>query len=117
MDGIVVEDLPDSTIQSPVAAARTENIAHLALAPRFNIDMPTKEEDGKLAEIWAYAQGVAKSESIPDILWEAIHLESVLGAPRLGEARIDRLYRFAKLKRQEAQIQSELKNVSLTGRV
>lgn len=109
---IIVEDLPDQNpIQSPQAAARSEPIAHMALAPRFGIDMPNKQEEGKLAEIWAYAQSVAKSEDIQDIIWEVIHLEGVLGAPHLGETRLDKLYKYTKLKRQEAQIQSDLKNV------
>lgn len=115
---IQVEDVPvDKPIKSPQAEARSEPVAHLVLAPRFNINSPSKEEDGKLAEVWAYAQGVANSEDIQDILWEVVHLEGVLGAPRLGESRLDKLYRYAKLKRQEAQIQQELKDVSLTGRV
>lgn len=108
---IQTEDLPEQSVQSPQSIARSEPIAHLALAPRFNIDTPNKQEEGKLAEIWAYCQGMAKSENIQDIIWEAIHLEGVLGAPRLGESRLDRLYRYTKLKRQEAQIQSEIKNV------
>jgi hypothetical protein len=115
---ITVEELPNSKpIQSPQATARTEPIAHLSLAARFNIDTPNKQEEGKLAEIWAYAAGVAKSSEIPDIMWEVIHLEGVLGAPKLGEARIDRLYRYAKLKRQEIEIQEQLKNVSNSNRI
>lgn len=108
---VQVESVDEAPIQSPQAAARTETM-HLALASRFNIDMPNKQEDGKLAEIWAYAQSKAGSENIPDIIWEVIHLEGVLGSPRLGESRLDRLYKYAKLRRQEAQIQQELKNVS-----
>ncbi len=109
---IQVENLPDNTpVQSVQAAARTEPIAHMALAPRFGIDAPTDQENKQMSEVWALAQSVAKSESIQDVIWEVIHLEGVLGAPRLGESRLDRLYRYAKLKRQEAQIQSELKNV------
>lgn len=109
---IEVEDLPQKQIQSPQAASRGEPVVHLALAPRFNIDTPNKQEEGKLAEIWAYCQAMAKSENIQDIIWEAIHLEGVLGAPRLGESRLDRLYRYTKLKRQEAQIQNELRQVA-----
>ncbi len=114
MDGITVEPLPDSQqpVQSPVAAARSEPIAHLSLAPRFGIDTPNKQEESQLAEVWAYAQSKAKSENIPDIMWEVVHLEGVLGSPKLGESRLDRLYRYAKLRRQEAQIQTELKDVT-----
>ena len=109
---IIVEPLPgNESDQSPVAAARQDNIAHYALANRFGIDTPNKQEDGQLAEIWAYAQSKASSESIPDIIWEVIHLEGVIGSPRVGESRLDRLYRYAKLRRNEAQIQNEIKNV------
>lgn len=115
---IHVENVEDPTnIQSPVAAARSNPISHLALAPRFGIDQPNQQDENKLSEIYAYAQGVAKSEDIQDIIYEVMHLEGVLGAPRLGEARIDRLHRYCKLKRQEAQIREQIKDVSITGRV
>lgn len=108
-----IEDLPNNQIQSPQASARSEPIVHMALAPRFNIDLPTEQENKKMAEIWALAAQTAKSNDIQDVIWEVIHLEGVLGAPRLGESRLDRLYRYAKLKRQESEIQSQLRNVAL----
>lgn len=109
---IQVENLPTEDVQSPQAAARGDAVAHLALAPRFDITSPSEQDNKMLSEVWAYAQGVAKSADIQDIIWEVIHLEGVLGSPRLGESRLDRLYRYTKLKRQEAQIQSEIKNVA-----
>ena len=109
---ITVEDVATPTTPSPQAAARTDGVAHLALASRFEITDANQAEDNKLAEVWAYAQGMAKSPEISDVMWEVIHLEGVLGAPRLGESRLDRLYRYTKLKRQEAKIQEDLKNVS-----
>lgn len=87
-------------------------MTHLALAPRFNLDNPTEQEKEKLAEIWAYASSMAKSDNIPDIIWEVVHLEGVLGAPRLGESRLDKVYRWAKLTRQEAEIQRQKQNVA-----
>lgn len=114
---IQVESLPDKTPQSAQAAARGESVIPLVLANRFHIDIPTDIENKKLSEVWALAQGSANSDDIQDILWEVIHLEGVLGSPRLGESRLDRLYKYAKLKRQEAQIQTELKDVQLTGRL
>lgn len=117
---IQVETIPDSDqpdTRTPQAAARSDAISHLALAPRFSIDMPNKQEEGKLAEIWAWAQGTAQSEDIQDVIWEVINLEGVLGAPRLGESRLDRLYRYAKLRRQEAQIKEEIKDVGIGARI
>lgn len=109
----IVEDLPDSEkpIQSAQAAARSNPISHLAIADRFDITMPNKQEENQLSEIWAYAQGLAKSESIPDIVWEVINLENRLGSPRLGESRLDRLYRYCKLRKSEEQIQNEIKSL------
>lgn len=113
MNGITVEPLDNQQpTQSPLAAARSDPIAHMALAPRLNIDAPSDDDNKKLAEVWAYAQGVAQTNDIQDTIWEVIHLEGVLGAPRLGESRLDRLYRYAKLKRQEAQIQSDIRGVA-----
>lgn len=121
MDHIIVEDLPSDAkpeqIVSEIANNRATPITHLAIKDRFNIDIPTKEEEGKLAEIWTYAQSVANSSDIPDIIWEVIHLEGVLGSPRLGESRLDKVYRYCKLKRQELQIQSEIKDVASNGRI
>jgi hypothetical protein len=109
---VTVEELPSKdNDKSPVASARSDVVAHYALNNRFNITSPSKEEDSKLAEIWAYAKGNSKSDNIPDIVWEVIHLEGVIGSPKLGESRLDKLYKYCKLRRQEAQIQSEMKNV------
>ena len=109
---VEIENVPDNT-QSPLATVRSDQSAmHLAIASRFNIDTPTQEEENKLSEIWAHAQGKAGTENIQDIIWEIINLESTLGAPRLGESRLDKMYKYAKLRRQEAQIQADLRNVS-----
>lgn len=115
---ITSEELPNNQVTPSLQAqARSEPVAHMALASRFNVTDANEAENNKLAEIWAYASGMAKSGDIQDILWEVIHLENTLGAPRLGESRLDRLYRFAKLKRQEAEIQRNLQDVALTGRI
>lgn len=116
MVDVIVEDIPESEqtpeIKSPQAAAREDAVSHLALAPRFNLSNPDKQDEAKLAEIWAYAKNIANSDNIPDIVWEVIHLEGVIGSPRLGESRLDKLYRYVRLRRQEAQIKTELKNVT-----
>lgn len=92
---------------------QSENpIGHLSIAKRFNIDTPNNEENKKLMEIYEHVKSLSKTGDIDDIIWQVVHLEGVLGAPRLGESRLDRLYRYAKLKRQERQIQEELKNVA-----
>lgn len=109
----ITEDLPqtDQPADSPAGSTQTDTVQHLLIANRFNIDSPSKEESGKLAEIWDHAKSLSKTGDLQDVIWQVVHLEQVLGAPRLGESRLDRLYRYAKLKRQESYVQEELKRV------
>lgn len=107
---IQVEDLPKQDTQAEVDPT-VEPTEHLALLQHFNIDIPNKQETGKLQEIWEYGKKMSKSGDIQDVIWQVMHLERTLGAPRLGESRLDRLYRWAKLKRQETRIAEELKSV------
>lgn len=113
----IVEALPDSPGMpgdqtAPYSAVNGESSTHLAIADRFNIDIPNKQEDNKLAEIWQYASGLSETKEISDVIWQVINLEQIVGIPRLGESRLDRLYRYAKLRRQESQIREQLKNVT-----
>lgn len=115
MSDIITEPLPQEElpIVSPEAAARKDDVSHLAIKDRFNIDIPTDDEQKKLAEIWAFAKGNANSEEIKDIIWEVIHLQGVIGAPRMGERTLDKLYRYVSLRRQEAKIKSDLQETVL----
>jgi hypothetical protein len=108
-----VEEIADNSPQTPQPAMPSTPAPHLVLANRFEIDSPSKNEDNKLREVWDYARSQSNTKDSQDVLWQVIHLEGLLGAPRLGESRLDRLYRYCKLKRQESQIQSELKNVAV----
>lgn len=112
---ITVEDLPDESqkpIQSPLAAARSSSISHLAIKDQFSIDIASGEEEGKLQEIWAYAKSMANSEDINDVVYEVIHLKGKVGQPRLGESYLDRAYRYCKLKRHEAITQEQLRGLN-----
>ena len=116
MNGIIVEDLPENQgPTSAIPAHSTDSIEHIAIASRFNADPDNKEDNKKLAEIWQFAKGKSNSQEINDLIWEVMHIESILGAPRLGESRLDRVYRYCKLRRQESIIQQELKNVATSG--
>jgi hypothetical protein len=118
MNGIVVEDLSDGQEPtSAVPAQPTSSIEHLAIASRFNADPDNKEDNKKLAEIWQFAKSKSNSQEINDLIWEVMHLESILGATRIGESRLDRVYRYCKLRRQESIIQQELKNVAVGGNI
>ncbi len=107
---VVVEDIDGA---DPIASRANPNpVEHLAIAERFNISTPTKEEDEKLATIWGYVKSKGGERGISDVIWDVINMEQTLGSPRLGETRIDKLYKYVKLRIDEARIQGLLKDVS-----
>jgi hypothetical protein len=118
MDEIIVEDISVENIPKdelpPVSAApaiKTNPVEHLAISQHFRVDMPNKQEDGMLKEVWEHGKALSKTQEITDVIWQIMHVESILGAPKLGESRLDRIYRYSKLKRQEQMIQDQLHNV------
>lgn len=109
-----MEEIEVETIDQPQIASTAEvpnPVAHLAIANEFGVESPSKEEEKKLMEIWEHGKSLSKTGDMHDIIWEIMHLSRSLGAPRLGESRLDRIYRYAKLKRQERAIQEELRHV------
>lgn len=109
---VTVESVPTNPRDRAASgAAQTDTVSHLMAARHFNIDTPTKEEDGKLKEIWEHGKSLSQSGDLNDILWQVMHLSRTLGAPRLGESPLDKVYRWAKLKRQEIDIQSQLREL------
>jgi len=109
---IVVENLPQNDTQTEQSTAENTNpVAHLAIAQRFNIDTPTKEEAGKLMEIWEHGKSLSITGEMQDVIWQILHLQRTLGAPKLGESPLDKVYRWAKLKRQQSQIEEELRDI------
>jgi len=118
MDEITVEDIQVEEIpkdEKPALGAEpailTDPVEHLSISRHFNVDTPNKEEDGMLREVWAHGKAMSELGSIPDVIWQIMHVEQTLGAPKLGESRLDRVYRYAKLRRQEQMIQEQLHNV------
>lgn len=115
---VTVEDLPQGQrppVQPSEPQTAAKPVMHLAIAERFNIDIPTQEEDKKLQEVWNHVSELSDTKEISDIMYQTMHLEQTLGAPKLGETRLDKLYRYVKLRRQERQIQEELSDVSISG--
>lgn len=109
---IEVEDLPVEETQ--ISADKHENsdsISHLAIANHFNVENPNKEEEKKLREIWNFGKTISDTGEITDVMWQVMHLSRTMGAPRLGETLLDKVYRWAVLKRQEKEIQAELQSV------
>lgn len=109
---IEVEDVGSPTQPSLPTHQDIDPTEHLAIAHRFNIQLPTKEESSKLKTIWDYVKQQGDERPIGDIVWEVINMEQKLGAPSLGETRLDKLYRYVKLRVQESRIQEELRDVS-----
>jgi len=111
MSDIIVEEIPqeerDDKVASP--ATQTDNIEHLILAPQFRIDAPSSDEKNKLAEVWQLGKSLSKTGATHDVIWQVKHLMMTLGAPTPGESSLDRIYRYAKLKRQIRQAETELK--------
>lgn len=110
MEEIIVEDLPQEDA-IPEPATNVERVEHLILAPQFKLDAPSNEDKGKLAEIWALGKQLSTSQETYDVIWQVKHLMMTLGAPTPGESSLDRVYRYAKLKRQEKMIQAQLKRL------
>jgi len=55
--------------QDAQSSAPSGSVQHLAIADRFGISNPTKEEENKLMEIWDHAAGLSKTGEITDIMW------------------------------------------------
>lgn len=108
IEEIIVENLPQED-RIPEPPTNTERIEHLILVPQFRLDSPTNEEKSKLAEVWALGQQLSKTGETHDIVWQIKHLMMTLGAPTPGESSLNRVYRYAKLKRQISQAETELK--------
>lgn len=107
---IIVEDLPQKE-GSPNISPTVEPVSHLILSSHFDIQHPTKEEENKLRTIYEHGLSLSKTGEPTDVLWQVMNLRRTLGAPRLGEAPIDRVYRWSKLKAQQRMVEEELKNV------
>lgn len=116
MTDIIVEDIPQD--EQPhknitTVPAQTDSGEHLAIAGRYSITIPTKEEDEKLQTIWGWVKQQKGERPIQDIIWDVINLEGTIGSPNLGQTRLDKLYKYVKLRINEARIQEQLKETVL----
>lgn len=108
---IQVEELPNNQEKSPDVVQNTDSVNHLILTSHFDISSPSKEDENKLRTIYEHGLTLSKTGEPHDVLWQVMNLRRSLGAPRLGENALDRVYRWAKLKSQQNYIEQELKNV------
>jgi hypothetical protein len=108
---VIVEDLPNNQESSPEPSQNVDSINHLILTSHFDISSPSKEDENKLRTIYEHGLTLSKTGEPHDVLWQVMNLRRSLGAPRLGESSLDRVYRWSKLKSQQSYIEQELKNV------
>lgn len=110
---MIIEELPTNDVpQTSQTDQPTNEIAHLSIAQRFGVENPNKQDDNKLAEIWDYVRQNSGKTEIPDLVWEVMHIENQIGTPRIGESRLDKVYRYCKLRRQASIIDGQLKSIS-----
>ncbi len=109
---IKVEELASESHQSASAAARpTSPLGSLELVEYFGIGYPSSEEKRQLDELWSYARKLSPEGSTEDYISEVLRIKGAVGAPRIDEKLLDRVYRYVKLRKQESLIQQEIADV------
>lgn len=66
----------------------------------LQIASPTNEEQKQLKDIWQYLQETTKDDLDSERLMALRHLETRLGAPRLGQTRLQQIYQYIKLDKE-----------------
>jgi len=100
---------PQARAAEPSAPA--QDLSHMMIAQHFDVTSGDEQAENKLREIWELGKQLSQTGDPQDIMWQVLHLERTLGAPQMGELRLDKVYKWAKLKRQEAYIQSQLRGM------
>ena len=110
---VVIESTPDSGEQpkttSPAPSA--DSTRHMSISQRYMDGTPDETQTKKLSAIYDFAMSKCQSEDVKDVIWEVINIEGTVGTPRLGETKLDRVYRYCQLRREEAMIQKELREI------
>lgn len=77
------------------------------VASYLDILNPNETDSHQLKTLVEFLRGDAKEMTQSELLHQLRHLELKLGEPRIGERRIERLYRYAKLNAQIKGLESE----------
>lgn len=86
-------------VSSPSAIA--SDVDHSTpLAGFLSISEPTAEQREQLKAVWAYAENSTEDKSTASLLYAIQKIENRLSSPRLGETRLDKVYRYVKLQKQ-----------------
>lgn len=83
---------------APSVASEVDHSA--PLAGFLSITEPTAEQREQLKAVWAYAEASTEDKSVPSLLYAIQKIENRLSSPRLGETRLDKVYRYVKLQKQ-----------------
>lgn len=86
-------------VSSP--SAITSDVDHSTpLAGFLNVSQPTAEQREQLKTVWAYAENSTEDKSVASLLYAIQKIENRLSSPKLGETRLDKVYRYVKLQKQ-----------------
>lgn len=96
-DDIGILVAPKVSDDSPVDEKYSFNETE-PLASYLGVD--NAEFQDKLAEIAGFIRGDKKEFTDIDLLNEIRHIETRLGAPDIGQKRIDQVYRYVRIQRQ-----------------
>lgn len=69
------------------------------------------KDRSELSEIADFIRGDKKEFSDIDLLNEIRHIETRLGAPKIGERRLDKVYQYIKLQRISRDVDNQLKDL------
>lgn len=105
-DGVVVTSkVSAETPDSGFSASDTLPIAGLLGLDTHNLKAT---DTNYLQEIYDFVRGDSKEMTPLEVLAKVRNLENRLGIPRLGERRLDKVYRYVKLQSQIDNLSKEL---------
>ena len=94
-----MEDAIHVEVKAP-AVSDLSRFTYSETAPLAGFLGTDSADADKLSEIAAFVRGDSKEFSDIDMLNAVRHLETKLGAPKLGEKRVDVLHAYVKIQRQ-----------------
>lgn len=91
--------------QDPVQDS--DDLEHRTLYREFALANPGQKTEEKVKALWNWAKKQSKSDDQTDIVWQIVDLKNRLGAPAIGENRLDLLYRWVRLEEEGARIEAQ----------
>lgn len=98
-DEIVITPKEDGKMDVTTKAPDAVEVGHYAPLQGFlEIDSPSSEDKDKLKEIWEYFNPDGKKTE-SEVLYAVKSTENRMGALGLGETRLNKIYQYARLRR------------------